>query len=175
MVADIEELEKMDSSEIHAKRLNAKEVLTPMSGEKFMFPIADGTVKLSGGDQVLKTSTLIRDRPDRGEEQENLLGESDGSSSSPLRDSSWYDGDARNDLCTISGNCIHRHHVELRVKLYVPREESFPIPLKYIDVTRTTDTSLDVTLENSIDDYWNVDGHRDLSDTWTGFSSSRYW
>ena len=29
MVADIEELEKMDASEIRARRLNAKEVLTP--------------------------------------------------------------------------------------------------------------------------------------------------
>ena len=28
MVADIEELEQMDASEIHATRLNAKEVLT---------------------------------------------------------------------------------------------------------------------------------------------------
>ena len=33
MVADIEELEKMDASEIHARRLNAKEVLTPRNGE----------------------------------------------------------------------------------------------------------------------------------------------
>ena len=135
LVADIEELEEMDASEIHAKRLNAEEVLTPMSGEKFIFPIADGTVKLSGGDQVLRTSTLIRDRPDRGEEQGNLQGESDGSSSTPQIDSSWYDSDARNDFCSISGIFIDRHHVEPRVKLYVPREESFPIPLKYIDVT----------------------------------------
>ena len=29
MVADIEELEKMDASEIHSKRLNAKVVFTP--------------------------------------------------------------------------------------------------------------------------------------------------
>ena len=66
LVADIdEELEKMDASEIHAKRLNAKEVLTPMNGEKFIFPVTDGTVKLSGGDQRLRTSTLILDRPDR--------------------------------------------------------------------------------------------------------------
>ena len=79
LVADIEELEKMDASEIHAERLNAKEVLTSMGGEKFIFPIADGTIKLSGRDQVLRTSTLIRDRPDREEEQRNLLGESDGS------------------------------------------------------------------------------------------------
>ena len=33
MIADIEELEEMDASEIHATRLNAKEVLTP---EKFI-------------------------------------------------------------------------------------------------------------------------------------------
>ena len=29
LVADIEDLEKMDATEIHAKRLNAQEVLTP--------------------------------------------------------------------------------------------------------------------------------------------------
>ena len=69
MVADIEELEEMDASEIYAKRLKAKEVLTPMKGDNFIFPIADGTVKLSGRDQVLRSSTLIRDRPDRGEEK----------------------------------------------------------------------------------------------------------
>ena len=72
LVADVDELEQMDASEISAKRLNAKAVLTPMSGEKFIFAIEDGTVKLSGGDQVLRTSTLVRDRPDRGEEQGNL-------------------------------------------------------------------------------------------------------
>ena len=29
MVADLEELEEMDASELHARRLNAKEVSTP--------------------------------------------------------------------------------------------------------------------------------------------------
>ena len=62
VVADIEELEKMDASEIHARRLNAKEVLTPRNGEHFIFPIADGTVKLSGGDQLLRTSGQPRRR-----------------------------------------------------------------------------------------------------------------
>ena len=47
----------------------------------------------------------------------------------------------------MSGSFIYRHHVEPRVKLYSPREESFPIPLKYIDVTRTTHTNLDVKQE----------------------------
>ena len=34
MVADIEELEKMDAFEVRVRRLNAKEVMTPMNGEK---------------------------------------------------------------------------------------------------------------------------------------------
>ena len=81
--------------------MQTKEVLTPMSGEKIILPIADGTAKLSGGDQVLRTSSLIRDSPERGEEQGNLRGESDGSSSTPLQDSSLCDGEAKNDFWTI--------------------------------------------------------------------------
>ena len=65
LVADIEELEEMDASEIHSKRLNAKEVSMPQNGGKCFFPIADGTVKLSGVDQVLRASAQVGDRPDR--------------------------------------------------------------------------------------------------------------
>ena len=45
-MADIKDLERMDASEIHARRLNAKDVLTPMKGDSFIFPVADGTVKV---------------------------------------------------------------------------------------------------------------------------------
>ena len=82
----------MDASAIHANRLNVKEVLTPMSGEKCFFPITDETVKISGEDQDLRTSTLIWAVPDRGQEQDSLRGESDGSSSTSRQDSAWYDG-----------------------------------------------------------------------------------
>ena len=170
MVADTEELEQIDASELHARRLNAKEVLTPMNGENFKFPVTDGTVKISGGDQNLRTSTLTRDSPDRGEEQDILRGESEGSSSTPRQDSSWYDGEAKGDFWSISGGFIYRHHVEPQVKLHMPTEGSFPIPLKYIDVTRTTDTTLDVMWEKQIEDYWNVDGERELSDACAGFT-----
>ena len=44
------------------------------------------------------------------------------------------------------------HHVEPRVKLCLPREESFPVPLKYIDVTINTHTPLES---------WNVDEERE--------------
>ena len=135
MVSDIEELEKMDASEIHGRRLNAKEVISTKSGEHFIFPIADGKVKLPGGDQALRTSTLIRDNLERREEREDLRGKSDGSH--PL-DSLPDDSEARNNSWSISGNYIYRHHVEPRGKLNVPRGESFPNPRRYIDVSKAT-------------------------------------
>ena len=62
LIADLEELETMDASEIYSKRLNAKEVIFPKESGKFMFPAADGRITLSGGDQELRTSTLIREQ-----------------------------------------------------------------------------------------------------------------
>ena len=114
MIADIEELEEMDASELHARRLNAKEVSTPMKGDNFIFPVADGTVKTPGGDRRLKPSTLIRDRSEREEEQEVFRGESDGlSSPTLLQDGSTLDdAEAKNDFWSITGDFIYRHHLE---------------------------------------------------------------
>ena len=167
LIADLEELETMDASEIYSKRLNAKEVIFPKQGE-LIFPIADGRIKTLGGDQELRTSTLVRHRPIQGEGHVDFLGESEGSLPQP-HDSLPDAGEAINDFWSMSGNFIYRHHVEPRVTLYSPREESFPIPLKYIDVSRTTHTHLDVMQEKRID-CWNIDGSRNLSDPWTGFT-----
>ena len=169
LVADLEELETMDASEIYSKRLNAKEVIFPKEKGEFIFPIADGRIKPLGGDQDLRTSTLIRKRPIRGESHLDFLGELEGSLRPP-HDSFPDAGEAINGFWSMSGNFIFRHHVEPRFKLHSPREESFPIPLKYIDVSTTTHTNLDVKQEKRIDDYWNIDGSRDLSDYWTGFT-----
>ena len=158
----------MDASEIYSKRLNAKEVIFHQKGE-FTFPIADGRIKTPGEDQELRTSTLIRPRPIQGDGHVDFLGESEGSLPQP-HDSLPDAGEAMNDFWSMSGNFIYRHHVQPRVALFSPREESFPIPLKYIDVTRTTHTNLDVKQEKRMDDYWNIDGSRDLSDPWTGFT-----
>ena len=72
----------MDASEIYSKRLNAKEVIFPKQGE-FIFPIADGRIKTPGGDQELRTSTLVRHRPIQGEGHTDFLGESEGSLPQP--------------------------------------------------------------------------------------------
>ena len=156
----------MDAS----KRLNAKEVIFPKEKGELIFPIADGRIKTLGGDQDLRTSTLVRHRPIQGENGRDFLGESEGSLPPPPHDSFPDAGEAINDFWSMSGNFKNRHHVEPRVKLYSPREEPFPIPLKYIDVSRTTHSNLDDKQERCIDDYWNIDGSRDLSDSWTGFT-----
>ena len=86
MVADLEELENVGLPEIHARRLNAKEVITPESGEKLKIPVADGKIKLFGRHQVLRTYTLIQnfpegapgnqsqEHPERGEVREDFRG-----------------------------------------------------------------------------------------------------
>ena len=137
-------------------------MIFPKQGE-FIFPNADGRIKTPGGDQDLRTPTLVRPRRIQGEGHIDFLGESEGSLPQP-HDSLPDAGEAVNDFWSMSGSFIYRHHVEPRVKLYSPREESFPIPLKYIDVARTTHTNLDVKQEKRIDNYWNIDGSRDLSD-----------
>ena len=123
------------------------EVKFPKENGKFIFPVADGRIKISGGDQELRTTTLMREHPIRGEGQRDFLGESEGSLLPPPQDSLPDAGEAINDFWSMSGSFIYRHHAEPRVKLYSPREESFPIPLRYIDVSRTTRTNLGVVLE----------------------------
>ena len=87
----------MDASEIYSKRLNAKEVIFPKEKGEFIFPIADGRIKPLGGDQDLRTSTLIRQRPIRGESHLDFLGESEGSLPPP-HDSFPDAGEAINDF-----------------------------------------------------------------------------
>ena len=74
------------------------------------------------------------------------------------------------DFWSIQSDFIYRHHNEPRVQLYVPKEETFPILLKYIDGTWSTHTELDVLQEKRIDDYKNDDSGRYLSDSWWGLT-----
>ena len=114
-------MSSMDASEIYSKRLNAKEVIFSQKRE-FIFPIADGPIKPLGGDQDLRTSTSVRHRPIQGESNIDFLGESEGSLPQP-QDSLPDAGEAMNDFWSMSGSFIYH---QPRVKLYSPREESFP-------------------------------------------------
>ena len=70
---DFEELEEMDASEIHAKRVNATELILPEDVKIANFPVADGTLQSYGRNQGLGKSTLIRNQLVRGESRQGLL------------------------------------------------------------------------------------------------------
>ena len=63
---------------------------------------------------------------------------------------------------SMEGNYTYRRHVEPGVKLHVSKEESFPIPLRHVEVTRRTQTTFDVLQERRTGDHWNIDGGRNL-------------
>ena len=125
------------------------------------------TAQLPGRDCEFRVPTLRREQPVRSED---LSGELQGEPEESRPAGSTDDAGARADFWSIQGDFIYRHHTEPRVQLYVPKEETFPIPGKYIDVTRSSHTDLDVMQEKKIDDYWNVDSSKHLSDSWRGFT-----
>ena len=152
----------MDASELHARRLNEKGRVNAHQKCKNVFPVANGTVKTLGGDRRLRTSTLIRERPKQGEEQDSLRGESGGlSSPTPHQDDSTRDdAEAENDFWSITGDFkkspslgtpSQTVHAERRIISY-----STEVHRRYQKNTYVTGCFAG----ENIDDYWNVDGER---------------
>ena len=79
----------------------------PKENGIFIFPAADGRINLSGRDQELRTPTLVREHPIRGESHVEFLGESEGTLPPP-QDSHPDVGEAINDFWSMSGNFIFR-------------------------------------------------------------------
>ena len=75
LVADIEEFENIDASEIHPRRINKKEVSTSQTGKDFIFPVAEGTAKLSGRDHEFRESTVTQEQPVGSEDLSGEQGE----------------------------------------------------------------------------------------------------
>ena len=114
---------------------------------------------LCGRDHEVRESIVRQDHLAGSEDiRREFQGNLDGSQPTEAHDDSEARNDFwSNDFWSIDGDFIYRHHVEPRVQPYVPKEETFPIPLKHINVTRTTHTNLDVLQEKRINDNWNVD------------------
>ena len=160
LIADLEDLETLDASDIYLRRIKAKEILIRQKDDEFIFPFADGTAKLSGRDYEFREPTLRREPTVRNEDfSRELHGERGESRPTESTDNA----EARADLWSIQCEFIYRHHTEPRLQLHVPKEETFRIPLKNIRVTRSIHADLDVMQEKKIDNYWNVDSNRPLS------------
>ena len=117
----------MDASEIHPRRIDAKEVLTPQKGNVLYSKKTDGTAKLSGRDHEFREPTLRVEQPLGSED---LSGELQGEPEGIQPTETKNDAEATRDFWSIQGDFSYRHHNEPRVQLHVPKEETFPIPLK---------------------------------------------
>ena len=156
----------MDASEINPRRIKCKRSIDATKGWTFLFPVADGTAKLSGRDHEFREPTLWREQPvsERSERRTSRRTRR----VSTDRNNRWRWIPKR---LLVDPRWLHLSSSHwTSVQLYVPKEETFLIPLKYIDVTTATETNLDVLQERDIDDYWNVDANRSLSDSWKGFT-----
>ena len=85
----------------------------------------------------------------------NLSAEIQGESEDSQPAEPTDDAEAQGDCWSIQGDFICRHHTNHEYN-HVPKEETFPISLKYIHVTRSTQTDLDIMQEKKIDDCRNV-------------------
>ena len=122
-MADLEDLETWMRQIFIFK---AKEVLIREKDDVFIFPVADGTAKISGRDYEPREPTLRRKPTIRSEDfSGELHGEPGGSQPTEPTD----DAEVRADFWSIQGDFNYRHHHESRVQLYVSKEETFPILL----------------------------------------------
>ena len=72
------------------------------------------------------------------------------------------------DSWSINESAVIRVHRQPRTTLYVPDTKDFPIPIKYIDVLRTTWTNLDEAPLRYFKDIWTEVKDQDLKVPWTG-------
>ena len=133
---------------------------------EFIFPVPDGTAKFSGGDHEFREPTPRREQLVGSED---LSGELQGEQEEPQPTETKGDAEARKDSgrFKVTSSIVITSNLEFSSTCR--KEESFPIPLKYIDMTRATYTNLDVLQEKRIDDCWNVGANRSLSDSSKGF------
>ena len=83
--------------------------------ENFVFPVADGSATLSGRDYEFQDPTLRREPTVR---RENLGEESQGDKEVFQLDETKDDAETQEDLWSIQGDFIYRHHIEPRIQFF---------------------------------------------------------
>ena len=125
----------MAESENYTRRMNAKEIWIRQKRDEFILPFADGIAQLSGRDYEFREPTVRRDNAARGE---NLRGEFQGepeeSQPTELKDDA--------EVVPTSGRLKVTSSIAITMNLefnsMCRKKKTFPIPLKNIDVTRST-------------------------------------
>ncbi len=156
LVVDWEELEKANNVNlVHIKRFKADEVHPIKDGGKFYFPLAEGDLRQPGDtdrhvrmrQRRQKQKKQARGNPEQ-QEDEVFGTQEPGATQSPPDLPTQQE-----DFWTVTSDALVRHHKTQRTELYVPTEQDSPIPLKYIDVIRRTQTDHETLAERTIHDY----------------------
>ena len=134
------------------RRLNAKEVLITQRNGEFVFPVADGSAKLSGRDYEIPGthSETGANRKERGFQPDS---QGAAEESQPAEQKRWT---RSTKIFLVYSRRFHlpSSHWTESSTFMCQKKKHFLFHLKYIDVTRSTYTDLDIAQEKRIDDYW---------------------
>ena len=197
IIVDIQQVEtSVTFSDIHPKRFKADEVRAVKKSDKFVFPIADGNVKLGYTEgesrkynihqirrEVLEEQVaedldgILPDQPANGD-WTDFLDQAGGDPERSVEDQtasgdaeqiSSFDPASNIDFWSITEDVLIRHHRIPRLSQFTLNEEGLevPIPIRYVDVTRSIETSIDNPLESRMHDVWTKN-QKVLSEHWTG-------
>ena len=146
-----------------------------MKNGKFVFPLAEGTLRQPGSDRYRNSSSrrrakgdLARDddheeeRVDTDEEEEAK--DEDAKEPAAAQPEETEPADAPKDFWSFPGDTIHIHHVVPRTTLFVPTDENCPIPVKLLDVMRRTYTDIEDKAEHDVEHLWTDEGAKALSE-----------
>ncbi|MDP7647377.1 MAG: DNA (cytosine-5-)-methyltransferase, partial [Candidatus Woesearchaeota archaeon] len=174
-IVDWEELDEATHiSQVYVKRFKAKEVEPVMYDGEFHFPLAEGDLSQPGlkAHEVRKLERKKRIREEKAEARAQARAEEAAKEQEEIEK---QEQQAQQDLpteerdyWTCSEERLIRHHKQPRNTLYVPSDEDSPIPLKYLDVQRLTQTNADHLKDKEIRDIWTEQGNKALDVPWTG-------
>ena len=97
LIAEIEELEKLDASETYHQKTEYERSLDNPKRWEFVFPVTDGSAKWSGWDYEFQEPTLRREFTVR---RENLSGDSNGDREEFQPEETKDDEGINKDFCT---------------------------------------------------------------------------
>ena len=134
LIADLEDLEKLDASNIYPRRIKASRQRKCLSARKVMNSFTQSQME----QQNCQEETTNSEHPLQGEN--NLEGvkipveKLKANRKSLNRQNKQMTLKPVDFFGSIQGDFIYRHHNEPQVQLHVPKEETFRIPLKYFVV-----------------------------------------
>ena len=173
LTIDQKELENAKyRSEVNIKRFKAAEVHIVKEGDDYRFPLIEYDMKQPGNtppyirpktNRPLARAIIPRAERElaqtvRDEDATGLAGaRAEDDLPNPDAESQGVHG-----FWTMTKECVIRHHHRPRMSMNIPPSDSFPLPLKYIDVTRAAETDMEELALRRISDIWRDQGERVL-------------